>query len=141
MEIINKAKDLTQDIEKGIEVVSQKASETFKNLASHLPFSNLAKKDDSTFHVEIDLPGIKKEDIELKIEDNMLVVSAVRLYKNELSRDDYYICESSFGKFERRFTIPENIDTKKIDAKFENGRLEIELQKTKKSKPKSISIK
>jgi len=141
MEIINKAKDLTQDIEKGIEVVSQKASETFKNLASHLPFSNLAKKDDSTFHVEIDLPGIKKEDIELKIEDNMLVVSAVRLYKNELNRDDYYICESSFGKFERRFTIPENIDTKKIDAKFENGRLEIELQKTKKSKPKSISIK
>ncbi len=141
MEIINKAKDLTQDIEKGIESVSQKATQTFKNLASHLPFSNLAKKDDSSFHVEIDLPGVKKEDIDLKIEDNMLVVSAIRKYQKELSRDDYYICESSFGKFERRYTIPDNIDTKKIDAKYENGRLEVELQKTKKSKPKSISIK
>jgi HSP20 family protein len=141
MEVIKKAKDLTNDIEKGIEVVSQKATQTFKNLASHLPFSNLAKKDDSTFHIEIDLPGVKKDDIDLKIEDNMLIVTAIRKYQNELTQDDYYICESSFGKFERRYSIPENIDTKKIDAKYDNGRLEIELQKTKKSKPKSIAIK
>jgi HSP20 family protein len=141
MEVIKKAKDLTQDIEKGIEVVSQKATQTFKNLASHLPFSNLARKDDSTFHIEVDLPGVKKEDIDLKIEDNMLIVTAIRKYRNELTQDDYYICESSFGKFERRYSIPDNIDTKKIDAKYDNGRLEIELQKTKKSKPKSISIK
>jgi len=58
-----------------------------------------------------------------------------------LTRDDYYICESAFGKIERRYLLPDSIDREKIDAKFTQGRLEIELEKTKQAKPKSISIK
>jgi HSP20 family protein len=141
MDIVKSTKNIANEIEKGVEVVAKKASEAFDNLASHLPFSNIAKKEDSTFHLEVDLPGVKKEDIDIKIEDNILVVSAVRHYKNELSKDDYYICESSFGKIERRYSLPESIDTDKVQAKFEDGRLEIELEKTKKAKPKSISVK
>ncbi len=141
MDIVKNAKNITNEVEKGVEVVGKKVSEAFNNLASHLPFANLAKKEDSTFHVEVDLPGVKKENIDIKIEDDVLVVTAVREYKKELSRDDYYICESSFGKMQRRFTLPESIDTSKVDASFKDGRLEIELQKTKKAKPKSISIR
>ena len=141
MDIIKSAKNIGTEIEKGVEVATKKVSEAFDNLASHLPFSNLAKKEDSTFHLEIDLPGVKKEDIEIKIEDDVLIVSAIRKYHNELTKDDYYICESAFGKIERRYVLPDSIDTEKIDATFTNGRLEIELEKTKKAKPKSISIK
>jgi len=141
MDIVKTTKNIANEIEKGAEVVAKKATEAFDNLASHLPFSNLAKKEDSTFHLEVDLPGVKKEDIDVKVEENVLVVSAIRKHKNELTKDDYYICESSFGKIERRFLLPENIDTNKVNAKFENGRLEIELEKTKKAKPKSISVK
>ena len=50
------------------------------------------------------------------------------------------MCESSFGKFERRYELPESVDTDKVSAKYDDGRLTIELQKTKKAKPKSISI-
>ncbi len=141
MDIVKTTKKLGNEIEKGVEVVSNKVTETFDNLASHLPFSNLAKKEDSTFHVEVDLPGVKKEEIDVKVEDDVLVVSAVRHYKNEVKEDDYYISESAFGKLERRFVLPENIDSESISASYENGRLEIELQKTKKAKPRSISIK
>ena len=141
MEIVKNAKNIGSEIEKGVEVVGKKVAETFDNLASHLPFANLAKKEESAFHIEVDLPGIKKEDVDIKLEDDVLVVSAIRHYKNELTRDDYYICESSFGKMERRFGIPDNIDSSKIDASFEDGRLTIELHKTEKAKPKSISIK
>lgn len=141
MNIVNNAKNISTEIEKGAQVVGKKVSEVFDNLASHLPFANLAKKEDSTFHLEVDLPGIKKEDIDIKVENDILVVSAVRHYKNELSRDDYYICESSFGKMERRFSLPESIDNSKIDASFKDGRLEIDLHKTEKAKPKTISIK
>ncbi len=141
MDIVKTTKKLGNEIEKGVEVVSNKVTETFDNLASHLPFSNLAKKEDSTFHVEVDLPGVKKEEIDVKVEDDVLVVSAVRHYKNEVKEDDYYISESAFGKLERRFVLPENIDSESINASYENGRLEIELQKTKKAKPRSISIK
>ena len=141
MDIVKTGKKIGNEIEKGVEVVSNKVAETFDNLASHLPFANLAKKEDSSFHVEVDLPGVKKEDVDIKVEDDVLVVSAVRHYKNEVNRDDYYICESSYGKLERRFALPENIDSESIQATYEDGRLEIDLQKTKKAKPRTIAIK
>ena len=141
MDIVKSAKNIGTEIEKGTQLVSKKVAETFDNLASHLPFANLAKKEDSSFHVEVDLPGVKKEDVDIKIEDDMLVVTAVRHFKNELNRENYYVCESSFGKLERRFMLPESVDTKKVDASFEDGRLVIELQKTQKAKPKTVKIK
>ena len=51
------------------------------------------------------------------------------------------LTESSFGKLQRQYTLPESVDTDKVEAKFEDGRLTIELQKTEKEKAKSISIK
>jgi len=141
MDIVKTAKEIGSDVEKGVESIANKVADTFDNLASHLPFSNIAKKEDSSFHLEVDLPGVAKEDIDIKVEDNILVVSAIRKYKNELTRDDYYICESSFGKFERRYALPDSVDTNKVDAKLKDGSLIIELQKTKKAKPRSISIK
>lgn len=141
MDIVKTAKEIGSDVEKGVESIANKVANTFDNLASHLPFSNIAKKEDSSFHLEVDLPGVAKEDIEIKVEDNILVVSAIRKYKNELTRDDYYVCESSFGKFERRYALPDSIDTSKVDARLDDGRLIVELQKTKKAKPRVISIK
>lgn len=141
MDIVKSVKDIGSDIEKGVEVVANKVVDTYDNLVSHLPFSNLAKREDSSHHLEVDLPGVNKEDIDVRIEDGVLTISATRNYKNEVTKDSYYVCESSFGKFERRYTLPDTIDTNKIDAKFEDGRLTIELQKTKAAKPKAITIK
>jgi HSP20 family protein len=87
------------------------------------------------------MPGIKKEDIEISVADNILTVSAVRKMQNEVKKEDYYLCESSFGRVERKFTIPEGIDQEKISAELEDGVLVIELQKEEKLKPKSIEIK
>ena len=58
-----------------------------------------------------------------------------------MTRDNYYVCESSFGKFERRYVLPDSVDSEKVSAKLDDGRLTIELQKTKKAQAKSISIK
>jgi len=140
MKVLQKAKEIGTKIEKSVDELATKASETFDNLASYIPFSNLAKKDD-LLQIEVDLPGVDKKDINISIEDGTLSVSAVRSYKNELKEDSYYVCESSFGRLERRFTLPENIDTQKIDAKLVDGRLTILLQKTEESKPRKISIK
>lgn len=141
MDIIKSAKEMGSEIGKGVDVIASKVSDGIDNIASHLPFSNLAKKEDNSFHIEVDFPGVTKDDIDIKIENNMLIVSAERSYKNELTRDDYYICESSFGKLQRQYTLPESVDTDKVEAKFEDGRLTIELEKNEKEKAKSISIK
>ncbi len=133
-EVLNKVEE---KVEKGLEVVK----ENFRNVASHLPFANLAKKDNDSFSIEIDLPGVQKEDIELKVEDDYLTVSAVRHYKNEVKEDDYYLCESNFGMISRSFVLSNNIDRNSIEAKYENGRLYLTMEKVEEKKAKSISIK
>lgn len=132
-EVVNKVEE---SVEKGLEVVK----ENFKNVASHLPFANLAKNSADTFSIEIDLPGVKKEDIELKVEDDYLTVTAQRDYKNETKEEDYYLCESNFGLISRSFVLSDNIDRESIQAKFENGRLYLTLDKVASKKAKSISI-
>jgi len=141
MDIVNTSKELVEKaeekIEKGLEVVK----DTFHNVASHLPLANLAKHNNDTFSIEVDLPGVKKEDIDIKIEDDYLTVTAVRKFKNEIKEDDYYLCESNFGIISRSFVLPDNIDRDKIQAKYEDGRLYLTLEKLESKKTKSISIK
>ena len=141
MDVAKTAKEVASTVEEKVEKGLEVAKETFANVASHLPFANLAKKGSDGFEIEIDLPGVKKEDIELKVEDNILTVKAVRKMKNEVKKDDYYLMESSFGLISRSFILPEGIDKDKIDAKYEDGRLYISLEKEESRKAKSISVK
>jgi len=141
MDIVNKAKDIGNEIEQNLEKGYEKGKEVLSNVASHLPFANLAKKKSGDFHIEIDLPGVKKEDIDVKIENNILSISAVRKIKKEIDRKDYYVMESSFGRIERSFTIPKGIDMEKVNAEYNNGRLTIDLEKEERLKPKAIEVK
>jgi HSP20 family protein len=140
MDVVKTAKEVANTVEEKVEKGLEVAKETFANVASHLPFANLAKKGSDGFTIEIDLPGVKKEDIELQVEDNILTVKAVRKMKNEVKRDDYYLCESNFGLISRSFVLPEGIDKDKINAKLEDGRLYITLEKEESRKAKSITV-
>ena len=141
MELVNTAKELGKNLEESVEHGIEVAKDAFANVASHLPFANLAKKGNDGFNIEIDLPGVKKEDIALQVEDNILTIKAVRKMKNEVKKEDYYLCESNFGMISRSFVLPEGIDTSKVDAKYENGRLYVTLEKEESRKAKSISVK
>lgn len=141
MELTTAAKELGKNVEEKIEHGIDVAKDTFANVASHLPFANLAKKGNDAFKIEIDLPGVKKEDIELSVEDNILTIKAVRKMKNEVKKEDYYLCESDFGMISRSFILPEGIDSQKVDAKYEDGRLSVALEKEESRKAKSIAVK
>ena len=141
MSVIEKTKKVGSEIEESLEKGYEKSKEVLSNVASHLPFANLAKKESGDFHVEVDLPGVKKEDIEVKIDNNILTVSGERKMKKEVKKKDYYLMESSFGKIERSFTIPKGIDQEKISAVYKNGRLIVDLEKEERLKPKKIEVK
>ncbi|MCK9454077.1 Hsp20/alpha crystallin family protein [Sulfurimonas sp.] len=141
MDIVKSSKKLMNKVEEKVEKGMDVVKDTFDNVARHLPFANLAKHSDDTFSIEVDLPGVKKEDIDIKVEDGYLTISAQRKYKNEVKEDDYYLCESSFGMFSRSFAVSENINKDNIDAKYENGRLYITLEKAESKKAKKIDIK
>jgi len=141
MNIIEKTKEIGNEIEETLEKGYEKGKEVLSNVASHLPFANLAEKSNGDFHIEIDMPGVKKEDIDVKITDNILTVCGERKMKKEVKKKDYYRMESTFGRIERSFALPKGIDQDKINAKYKNGRLVIDLEREKSLKPKAIEVK
>lgn len=141
MDIVKSTKKVGENLEKGIESGLEKTKEIFTNVASYLPFANLAKKSSDTFTIEVDLPGVDKKDIDIKVEDNLLRVSATRKMKKEVKEEDYYMMGSYFGEISRVFALPEDIDRDKVDAKYEDGRLYITLEKVEAKKAKSITVK
>lgn len=96
------------------------------------------------YHIEVDLPGVKKEDVNVQIEDGILQVSGERKIKEEIKEENYYKVESSFGSFSRSFKLPEEADFENIHAESNNGVLEIvvpKLESAKVDKVQKIAIK
>ena len=94
------------------------------------------------YHVDVDLPGVKKEDIKVDLNKGVLTISGERKTKEEVKQEDYYKIETYFGKFSRSFTLPDNVDIENIEAKSDNGVLEIVIPKVKDDvSKKSIEIK
>jgi HSP20 family protein len=141
MDIVNKTKEVAKAVEEKAEHGMEVVKETFANVASHLPFANLARKGSDHFVIEVDLPGVNKEDIDVEIEENLLTVRAVRKMKSEVTKEDYYLMESNFGMISRTFVLPDGIDTSKIDAVYRDGRLRITLEKEESRHAKSIAVK
>jgi len=136
------------DIRKGFEVLHSLMNQfdpTVKedtNITSFVPSVNTRESDDA-YYIEVDLPGIKKEDIEITTEDNVLTISGERKYKDEIKEEDYYKVESRYGKFSRSFTLPEKVDIAKIHAESKDGVLEVVIPKLEEeeNKPRKIEIK
>ena len=84
---------------------------------------------DTEFRLEVAVPGLRKEDIDLKIEDETLIISASKEEKTEESKENYTRREFNFNNFERRFELNESIDIENIKADFADGILSIVLPK------------
>jgi len=117
-------------------------SNNVNSFTSFTPAVN-TREGEFAYHVEVDLPGVKKEDIEVDVHDNIVTLSGERSIKNELKEENYYKVESDYGKFERSFSLPENTDVENIHAETADGVLELVIPKLKinEDKPKKIEIK
>ena len=94
------------------------------------------------YHVDVDLPGVKKEDIRVDVNKGILTISGERKIKEEIKEEDYYKVETYFGKFSRSFTLPENTDIENIEASSDNGVLEVIIPKLKEdNNKKTITVK
>jgi HSP20 family protein len=96
---------------------------------------------DDEYVFEFELPGFKKDDVKVKVEDNVLTVSSeVKEEKKEDKGKNYHIVERRYGSFKRQFSLPEDCEVEKIDAKFENGVLQLKIQKKEEEKKKAIDV-
>lgn len=93
------------------------------------------------FVVRAELPGMKKEELDISVLGDTLTIKGERKTESEVKEEDYYRCELCYGKFSRSVALPTAVEAGKVEANYENGILQITLPKAKEAKPKKIEVK
>lgn len=96
--------------------------------------------DEKAYTISIDIPGLKKEELDIEVKDNHLYISGERKYEATSEKRNVVRTERRYGKLSRVFSIPQNVNSEGIQATFENGVLELTLPKEEKSQTKKITI-
>jgi HSP20 family protein len=89
-------------------------------------------ENEQSFEIHFAVPGLNKEDFNIELKDNYLTVSGERKFSNEKKDKNYHSIETSYGSFSRAFSLPENADASKINAKYDRGILELTIPKDEK---------
>jgi HSP20 family protein len=96
---------------------------------------------DNEIVVKAELPEVKKEDVRVTLENNVLTIRGERKFEEETKKENYHRVERSYGEFARSFTLPTFIDPNKINAEFKDGLLRVTLAKREEAKPKQVEVK
>ncbi|HEB83377.1 MAG TPA: Hsp20/alpha crystallin family protein [Bacteroidetes bacterium] len=98
-------------------------------------------EDENSYRVNADMPGMKKDDVQITLDDGVLTISGERKSEYKEKDETCHVSERVYGKFSRSFTLRNTIDTDKIDASFKDGVLTVVLPKVEAAKPRKIEIK
>ena len=98
-------------------------------------------EDEKEYLIKADLPEMKKDEINVSVENGVLSVSGERKTEKEEKNKKFHRIERSYGRFERTFMVPEDADGAKVKAEFKDGVLQVHLPKNPVAKPKAIEVK
>jgi HSP20 family protein len=104
------------------------------------PALDIAEHDDG-FVLKVELPGVKADDIEVSVVNNVLTISGVKKEAAEKEGENYYHVERRHGSFRREVQLPGSVDPDKVEATFRDGVLRVNLTKTETAKARRIEIK
>ncbi len=91
--------------------------------------------------IKAELPDIRREDIDIRVEDNTLTISGEKKLDEDVKQEHYHRVERAYGTFTRSFSLPATIDTEKVNADYRNGVLTVKLPMREEAKPKQIQVK
>ena len=97
-------------------------------------------EDDKEYLIKAELPGMKKEDVRLTVENAILAISGERTFEKEEQGRKYHRIERAYGSFVRRFSLPEDADGSRVSADYADGMLQVHLPKSPKANPTAIEI-
>jgi HSP20 family protein len=98
------------------------------------------KEDKDNFIIRAELPGLKREDIEVSLQDGALVISGERKEEKVEEGVEVHRQERYYGKFQRALTLPEPVSSNKVKADYKDGVLTVTLPKAEEAKPKKIDV-
>ncbi|MDP9291526.1 MAG: Hsp20/alpha crystallin family protein [Verrucomicrobiota bacterium] len=97
-------------------------------------------QDKDNVTVKVEVPGMKKEDINIALHDGTLTVSGERKFEEQSGQGENFRSERFFGKFHRSVTLPSAVDSAKVKAAYKDGILTVTLPKSEEAKPKQIEV-
>ena len=98
-------------------------------------------EEENEIRVVCELPGMKTEEVDLSLENNVLTISGEKSEKDEHgSGDTYHLSERRWGRFSRSFVLPREVDQERIEASFQNGVLTVTIPKSEKARRRKIEI-
>jgi HSP20 family protein len=95
---------------------------------------------DEAYQIAAELPGVRKEDVEITVENNVLSLKGDRKFEKEVNKGSYHRIERLYGSFARSFTLPSRVAQDRVEAKFDNGVLMLTIPKVAEARPKKIEI-
>ncbi len=98
------------------------------------------QEEDDKITVRADLPGLKKDEIDLSVRDNVLTLKGERKQEEEDKGKDYHRVERRYGQFIRSVPLPDTVDPDKVSAEYKDGVLNITAPKSSESKTKKIAV-
>jgi len=98
-------------------------------------------EDDKSYQINVELPDMKREDIKVNVENGILTISGERLREKEEENRKYHRVERAYGSFVRNFTLPQNVDSNKVNATYKDGVLHVSIEKSESARPKAIEVK
>ena len=117
----------------------KKLAEENWSLATWSPTCDVFETDNEIV-VKAELPEVKKEDVNVSIDNNILSIRGERKLSEETKKENYHRLERSYGEFFRSFTLPNFVDTAKINAEFKDGMLRVTMPKREEAKPKQVEV-
>jgi len=97
-------------------------------------------EDEKAIYLSADIPGVRKEDVKVTMEDDVITICAERTQEEEEKKKNYHRVERSWGSLSRSFTIGENVEAEDVTANYDNGVLKIVVPKKEPEEKKSKEI-
>lgn len=95
---------------------------------------------DAAYLIKGEIPGVRKEDVKVTLQDGMLTIQGERKQEKEEKNKKFHRVECSYGNFVRSFRVPDDADESAAKAEFKDGMLNVTLPKSAKAKPKSVDV-
>lgn len=131
--------DLRDEIDRLFESPLTELTRTSRLLSGWTPAFDVYE-DKEHFTVKAELPGMKREEIDVSFQDGTLSVSGERKSEHKLEEAEVYRSERYFGRFQRSVSLPATVAADKVKASYKDGVLTVTLPKSEEAKPKQIDV-
>jgi HSP20 family protein len=110
------------------------------NRGDWLPPVDIFENDNHEIVLTAEIPGVRKEDLDIRVENNTLTIRGERKREQETTKENYHRVERLYGTFTRSFSLPSTVDNEKVNAEFKDGVLKVTLPAREEAKPRQIQV-